>query len=165
MRIERGDHAVDGAFHQLGIVGLLDIAGTNPLEHVAEQVELRIGIVAAGGGLGRGDQMRPLRPGHQEGQRDAGDGAEEKGDIPAHLPSFSLSAAKIHLNRRPGPGAAKQHGLFGRIKAVSFRGITGLLTMQFWPKSAGFEGQSLSFVVPAKAGTPNAAAGVVAEGR
>ena len=44
MRIERGDHAVDGALDQLGVVGLFDIVGPDPLEHVAEQIELRIGV-------------------------------------------------------------------------------------------------------------------------
>jgi len=40
------------------------------------------------------------------------------------------------VNRRPGPGAAKQQWLFGRIKAVSARAITGLLTTRFRPERA-----------------------------
>ena len=61
MRIERGDHAVDGAFDQLGIVGLLDIAALDPLEHVAEQIELGIGV-GARRGLCRHHPNGPERP-------------------------------------------------------------------------------------------------------
>ena len=84
MRIERGDHAVDGAFHQLGIVGLLDIAGLDPLEHVAEQIELGVGV-GTGRGLCRRHQMRPLRSRHDNGQTRARHRAEKKGKIPAHV--------------------------------------------------------------------------------
>ena len=63
MRIERGDHAVDGAFDQLGVVGLLDIVGPDPLEHLAEQIELRIGIVGTRRGLGaRNPDVAPGDP-------------------------------------------------------------------------------------------------------
>ena len=55
MRVERGQHAVDRGLDQLGLVGLLDIVGADALEHVAEQVELLVGV-----GIGR-------RPGHAEG--------------------------------------------------------------------------------------------------
>ena len=44
MRIERGEHAVDGRFDQLAVVGLLDIVGAHALEHVAEQVELLVSV-------------------------------------------------------------------------------------------------------------------------
>jgi hypothetical protein len=54
MRIERGHHAGDRAFDQLGIVGLLDIARLHPLEHFAEQIEPGIGIIRA--------RCRPCRP-------------------------------------------------------------------------------------------------------
>ena len=47
MRIEPGQHAVDGRFDQLGVVRLLDVVGAHALEHVAEQTELPIGV---GGG-------------------------------------------------------------------------------------------------------------------
>ena len=51
MRIERGQHAVDGGFDHLGLVGLFDIVGADAVEHVAEQVELLVGI-GIGGGIG-----------------------------------------------------------------------------------------------------------------
>ena len=44
MRIEPGEHAVDRSFDQLAVVRLLDIFGAHPLEHVAEQVELPVGV-------------------------------------------------------------------------------------------------------------------------
>jgi hypothetical protein len=47
MRIEPGQHAVDRGFDQLAVVGLLDIVGAHPLEHVAEQIELPIGVGVA----------------------------------------------------------------------------------------------------------------------
>ena len=62
MRIERGDHAVDRALDQPGVVGLLDIVGPDPLEHVAEQIELRIGIGTGGGLGGRNQIARPAVP-------------------------------------------------------------------------------------------------------
>ena len=58
MRIERGDHAVDRALDQLGVVGLFDVVGPDPLEHVAEQIELRIGIRNCGSGRRR-SYVRP----------------------------------------------------------------------------------------------------------
>ena len=39
MRVERGQHAVDGRFDQLLVGHLLDILPAYPLEHFAEQVE------------------------------------------------------------------------------------------------------------------------------
>ena len=44
MRIEPGEHAVDRRFDQLGVVRLLDVVGAHALEHVAEQVELPVGV-------------------------------------------------------------------------------------------------------------------------
>ncbi len=44
MRIEPGQHAVDRRFDELGVVGLLDVIGAHALEHVAEQVELPVGV-------------------------------------------------------------------------------------------------------------------------
>ena len=46
MRVEGGQHAVDGRLDQLLIVGLVDILGAHPLEHVAEDRQLTIGIGA-----------------------------------------------------------------------------------------------------------------------
>ena len=44
MRIQRGQHAVDGGFDQFVILGRLDIGRAHALEHFAEQVELFIGV-------------------------------------------------------------------------------------------------------------------------
>ena len=44
MRVEAGQHAVDRRFDQLGVVRLLDVVGADPLEHVAEQAELPVGV-------------------------------------------------------------------------------------------------------------------------
>ena len=46
MRVERGEHAVDGRLDQVGLVHLLDILRADTLEDVAEKVEL---LVDAGG--------------------------------------------------------------------------------------------------------------------
>ena len=42
VRIERGQHAVDRRFDQHRVVGLLDVVGAHPLQHVAEEVELTV---------------------------------------------------------------------------------------------------------------------------
>ena len=83
MRIERSDHAVDRAFDQLGVVGLLDIVGPDPLEYLAEQIELRIGV-DTGRSAGDGDRQRALRRGHEQGQAGACRRTEEKKEILAH---------------------------------------------------------------------------------
>ena len=44
VRIERGQHAVDRAFDQRVVGDVVDIFGAHPLEHVAEQVELLVGL-------------------------------------------------------------------------------------------------------------------------
>ena len=44
MRIEPGQHAVDRGFDQLAVVRLLDVVGAHALEHVAEQIELPVGV-------------------------------------------------------------------------------------------------------------------------
>ncbi len=43
------------AFDQLEVIGLFDVVGPDPLEHVAEQIELRIDF-GTGGRPGRRDQ-------------------------------------------------------------------------------------------------------------
>ena len=50
MRVERGQHAVDGRLDQRRLIGLLDIVRPDALEHVAEQVELTVGVDAGGHG-------------------------------------------------------------------------------------------------------------------
>ena len=50
MRIEPVEHAVDRLLDQLAVVRLLDVVGAHALEHVAEQIELPVGV--RGGRLG-----------------------------------------------------------------------------------------------------------------
>jgi len=66
MRVKTGQHPVDRGFDQLGVVGLLDVVGAYALEHIAEQVELPVGV--GGGRLGGGaerDRHQP-RLGHHQ---------------------------------------------------------------------------------------------------
>ncbi len=42
VRVERREHAVDGRLDQHRVVGLLDVVGADPFQHVAEQVELPV---------------------------------------------------------------------------------------------------------------------------
>src|SRR6185437_16846790 len=70
MRVEGGDHAVDGALDQFDVVRLFDVVGPDPLEHAAEQVELRVSV-GAGGGLGGRDPEIGLRAGNEKGQAGA----------------------------------------------------------------------------------------------
>src|SRR5216684_7369257 len=44
MGIEAIEHAVDRTLDQLAVIGLLDVMRAHPLENVAEQVELAVGI-------------------------------------------------------------------------------------------------------------------------
>ena len=53
MRVERRQHAVDRRIDQLALVRLLDVIVANLLEHVAEQIELAIGLGGGGVGFGR----------------------------------------------------------------------------------------------------------------
>jgi hypothetical protein len=63
MRIERGQHAVDRGLDQLLVVRRLDVVVADALEHLAEQVELLIGVGGRGG----------LRPDARGMKRDAAD--------------------------------------------------------------------------------------------
>jgi hypothetical protein len=65
MRIEPGQHAVDRRFDELAVVRLFDIVRPHPLEHIAEQAQLPVGI--GGGGL----CARPI-------ERDAGRGSDPR---------------------------------------------------------------------------------------
>src|SRR5262249_35043913 len=64
VRIEPGQHAVDRGFDELAVVRLLHVIRAYPLEHVAEQAELAVGIRGRGlragaikqNGGGRGGQ-------------------------------------------------------------------------------------------------------------
>ncbi len=71
MRIKRGQHAGDRGLDQLAVLYLVDIAFTHPLEDVAKQAKLTIGIVLAGGLCGgecrdrhAGQEQRPAKHGH-----------------------------------------------------------------------------------------------------
>ena len=90
MRIEPGEHAVDRGFDELRVVRLLDVVGAHPLEHVAEQIKLPVGV--GGGGLGaRSDQHRMwLR--RQQREPGACDRTQEnKGSFAHHPRTFSPS--------------------------------------------------------------------------
>ncbi len=77
MRIERGHHAVDGAFDQAGVVGLLDIVGADALENLAEQIELGIGVAGVRGGFRPGDDIF-ARPRDQQRQAHTRHRTQEK---------------------------------------------------------------------------------------
>src|SRR4029077_8349707 len=96
MRVEPVEHAVDRLLDQLGVVRLLDVVGAYALEHVAEQIELPVGIGGGrfragaeerhGAGLGRGE-----RNGHT-GRR----AEEDQRSLAYHPRTFSLSLAAHH---------------------------------------------------------------------
>ena len=44
VRVEAGEHAVDGVLDQVAVVHRLDIVGAHPLEHVAEQGQQPVGL-------------------------------------------------------------------------------------------------------------------------
>src|SRR5690606_8262432 len=44
MRVERGQHAVDGRLDQLCVVRLLDVVLSDALEHITKQVELPVDL-------------------------------------------------------------------------------------------------------------------------
>src|ERR1700723_2674105 len=97
MRIKCRDHAADRTLDQLGVVRLFDGVGPDALEYLAEQVELRKGIVGAGGSLGGGHPEMIPRPGDEKGQAGTCYRAEEKEGILAHCSrTFSLSVAAHH---------------------------------------------------------------------
>ena len=59
MRVKPGQHAADRGLDQLGVVWLLDVVRAHALEHVAEQIELPVGVGLCRLGSGAGEhQMR-----------------------------------------------------------------------------------------------------------
>ena len=99
MRIETSEHAADGRFDQLAVVGLFDVVATDPLEHIAEQIELAISIRGRGT-RARSHHHRP-RLGHEQRQRRTRCGAEKnKGSLAHHPRTFSPLFATHH-----GPGS------------------------------------------------------------
>src|SRR6185369_3824947 len=99
MRIEPGQHAVDRGFDQLGVVRLLDVVGAHALEHVAEQVELAIGV--GGRRLGARAQHDRMRLHREKRHCRSGCRAEKNERGLAHHPrTFSPSPDAHH-----GPGS------------------------------------------------------------
>ena len=73
MRVEPGQHAVDRRFDEGVLVRHLDIVGADPLEHVAEQVELAIGVGRGRDRLAPGQEARlGRRHGDDRAERDTG---------------------------------------------------------------------------------------------
>ena len=100
MRIEAGQHAVDRGFDQLAVVGLFDVVGAHALEHVAEQIELPIGVGGPRRLRAHAGKDRSRLSGEQS-QRHTGDHSEENQESLAHHPrTFSLSLVAHH-----GPGS------------------------------------------------------------
>ena len=89
VRVERGEHAVDGGFDQLGFVRLLDIVVADLVEHVAEQVELAVGVGGRriGGGTDKRQRLRRSR-GRCRAERHA---QSEVTIFPIHPRAFSMS--------------------------------------------------------------------------
>src|ERR1700684_4403672 len=111
MGIKCGDHAADCALDKLGVVGLFDVVGPDPLEYLAKQVELRKGIVGAGRSPGGGNPKLIPRPGDEKRQAGTCYRAEEKEVILAHCSrTFSLSVAAHHgpVNRASLPRGTRR---------------------------------------------------------
>ena len=98
VRIEPVEHAVDRVLDELAVVRLLDVVGAHPLEHVAEQIELPVGVRRSRLGA-RAEHASRLRGVHRD--RSTCHCAEENQVSLAHHPrTFSLSVAAHH-----GPGS------------------------------------------------------------
>ena len=86
MGVERGEHAVDRGLDQLRLVRLLDIVVADLVEHVAEQVELPIGVGRRRIG-GRTDEEQRLRR--------RGGGRCSQNDAKSQVTSFTNSSARL----------------------------------------------------------------------
>ena len=75
MRIERGQHAVDRRLDELLVGDLLDIIGAHPLEHLAEQIELAVGVGIGRGGVACGVVGGAAPSGEQQKQSIAAEAA------------------------------------------------------------------------------------------
>ncbi len=118
MRIERCDHAVDRALDQLGVVGLFNVIGPYPLEHLAKQIELRVGV-GTGRSLGHCHQLRSLGPGNEQGQAGSCCRTKEKKEILAHSSrTFSLSVVARHRPVFLPSSTKSSQYLSGFIEAV-----------------------------------------------
>ncbi len=75
---------------ELVVIGLIDVIGADALEHVAEQVELSVGI--GGSRFGAGAEQQRVRLGYQQRYRGSGQRTEENQRGLAHHPrTFSPS--------------------------------------------------------------------------
>lgn len=108
MRIERAQHAVDRGLHEGRVVGNLHIVGSNALEHVAEEVQLPVGV--RGGRVGDpAHTHRHLRKGGHSGAPDERTNQQE-GSFPNHPRTFSSSG--------------RAHQAVGSIETPSFLNST-----------------------------------------
>ncbi len=69
MRVERAQHAVDRGLDELLVRHVLDIVGADPLEHLAEQVELAISVR-----IGRLRRLRRIGGAHRGRKQEEGRG-------------------------------------------------------------------------------------------
>ena len=76
MWVQRGQHPVDRGLDQFLVVHILDIALTDPLENIAEQVELFINVSIRSGGL-RDQRSGKLRGGHKAKHSATGGGHQK----------------------------------------------------------------------------------------
>ena len=58
MGIERGQHAVDGRLDQRAVIRALDIIGADAFEHIAEEIELPVGVGGGRDGRSTGEKSR-----------------------------------------------------------------------------------------------------------
>ena len=99
MRIEPGQHAVDRGFDQLAVVRLLDVIGAHALEHVAEQIELPVGVRGRRFGA-RTDEDHVWLCREQRHCRTSRRAEENECGLAHHPRTFSPSPAAHH-----GPGS------------------------------------------------------------
>ena len=94
VRVERGEHAVDGALDQLRFVRWLDVVGAHLLEHVAKEPELPVG---RGRGRVRARQDNRLR--HERCQASAPARVPRENRSRRFMPGSSFKA--LNLGDRP----------------------------------------------------------------
>ena len=98
MRIERGQHAVDRGLDHFRFVRLLDIVVADLVEHVAEQIELPIGVGRRGVSRRTDEQQRLRRRGGDRGSQN--DSNSQVTSFTNHPRAFSMSDFAHH-----GPGS------------------------------------------------------------
>ena len=129
MRVQAGEHAVDGILHQVLVADRIDVFGAHPLEHVAEQGEQAVGVAAglvlrqSGGDADMHAEPTGSRKGRGPGQEG---GADQQGG-----PQSAVRTAGTHFHslflrtpERGGstwPGIREAH-LFARDRAQKSSG-------------------------------------------